>query len=141
MPARTHQQGGGEAAVRMSGAWSPRRGDPQTVATLEGLDRSAELVTRLGALQQVMIELAPPDAVAHGTVVSDDDLVVASDHAGAKAGDRLQGPALRVRFQIQSKALDDLRRNPAGADLVARKRRAVDNQHVEAGATELPGAG
>ena len=64
----------------------------------------------------------------------------AADQPDAESGDRLKRPAVAVVVGIELEVVDDLRRDPAGADLVARKRRAVDDDDVEAGLAQRPRA-
>src|SRR6185369_14083228 len=110
--------------------------EPTAVDLLHRLPRLAEPQSRARSLQQVVVELATADAVA------DDLLIVhrlrsALTHASDEAGDRLQHATLFVIARVDLQLLDDLRRYPARADLVARELALVEDQDVEAGATQL----
>src|SRR5262249_45311620 len=58
-------------------------------------------------------------------------------HAGDEARDRLQHATLLVVARIDLQLFDHLRRDPARAHLVARELALVEDQHVEAGTTQL----
>ncbi len=45
----------------------------------------------------------------------------------------------RVIFGREFQFVEDQRRDPSGAQLVARKGGAIDDQHIEAGVTQRPG--
>src|SRR5690606_32408620 len=87
-----------------------------------------------------VVELASPDAVA-------DDLAERRlaartiERAGAEGAERLQRPAAGVLVEIDLQRVDDGRRDPAGADLVARERGTVDDEHVGTGGEEGACAG
>src|SRR5436309_16118539 len=86
-----------------------------------------------------MIELAPPDPEADGPVVDGIDLSLTIDDARTKAGDWLKGPSAPIIVHVDLEVVDDLRRNPAGAYLVAREQGGVHDNDVDAGPQAFQG--
>ena len=56
-------------------------------------------------------------------------------------GDGLKRPAAAVLVDVEIERRHDLRRDPPGADLVAREHGGVEHEDVEAGAAKRAGAG
>ena len=87
-----------------------------------------------------MIEFAAADAEADRAGVRRGRFAAPANHANAKSGDRLKRAAAPVVVAVDFELVDHLRCNPPGADLVARERGPIDDDDVEAGAAEGPGA-
>ena len=129
MPSRANQNWGGDAVVD----------NPAAVLSTDGC-RGAEFQTRAGSAQQIVVELAAPDAVADDAVVADVSRQRSTHDADAKSGDGLQRAPEAVLAQVQLEIVDGLWGDPAGADLVARKGRTIPDDYVEAGPAKPPGA-
>ena len=67
-----------------------------------------------------MIELAAANAETHGNIVAIDRVILANQ-ANTKAGDWLKRPRPSIVVDVDLEILDDLRRDPSGADLVTGK--------------------
>jgi hypothetical protein len=89
-------------------------------------------------LQQIVIEFASADPEADGTMVGRLDGVIAPDHPHAKPLNGLEDSPLAIVAWIDPEIVENLRRDPPGTDLVARKDRPVDDDDVEARLTKLP---
>src|SRR5262249_25867858 len=99
----------------------PAVDDPAGQRPLEIVRSDAVEDARAGAAQQVVVELAAADAVAHRAIPSGLDEALAFD-AGPERGDLLERAAARlVVVDVEPQLVDDLWRDPAGARLVARK--------------------
>ena len=101
----------GHRAKMSAGAHDQRRADlviddPLILLATQGLERLSQLQPGARALQQVMIELAAPDAVAHDMAVPRRDLR-AADQSREETGDRLQRPFATVVIQIDLELVDD----------------------------------
>ena len=114
--------------------------EPGSVLLLDGLERVAELLTDTAAGEEVVVEFATADAVADGLRVLGEDFAAAED-AGAEAGNRLQHARGGVVGEVELQLGDDGGGDPAGADFVAGEGGFVEDEDVEAGLAELPGAG
>src|SRR5580765_2238752 len=88
-----------------------------------------------------MIELAPPDAKTDRAIVRGFDFFAPADESRAESRDWLQRPSTPIVRGVNFQFVDDTRRDPARANLVARKDGAVHHDDVEAGLSELPRAG
>jgi len=91
--------------------------------------------------QEEIVELAAPDRVADDARVSRLN-GTAADEPCAKRGDLLEcqaGGAVVGRREIEQ--CEDVRRQPAGADLVAREPRSIGHHHVPSRATKVTRAG
>ena len=116
---------------------------PLAAAPLEPGQGLADVEARAGALEQVAVELAPPDAVAHRLREARLHLgagAVRAEPAGAEAGDRLQRPSRAVVRGIDLQDVEHGRRDPAGARLVAREAGLVEHHDVEPRAPQAPRA-
>ena len=113
--------------------------DPVAVLPPQTGDRRAEFQPRAGSAQQIVVELASPDAVADDAVVADESQRRASHDADAKSGDGLQRSPGAILPQVQLEIVNGLRGDPAGAHLVARKRGAIPDGHVETRPAKPPG--
>src|SRR5262249_55499275 len=102
---------------------------------------TAEHQARAAACEQIVIELAAADTVAHRTGVFGRDDVIRPDRPNAESSDRLKRSTLAVRINIQLQIAHDLRRDPSRTHLVAWEHRSVEDDDVEACATEKPRAG
>ena len=105
--------------------------DPARADAFDGADGFAEPEPGAAAAQQEMIELAAAHGEAHGSVVAGLDHRPADD-AGAKAGQGLEDVVAAVGLAVDVQVGQDLGRDPAGAHLVAREGRFVENQDIEA---------
>ncbi len=115
-------------------------GQPRASTADQRSQRRLHQHARLRSFEQVVIELTAADAVADDAVVVRID-GGAIDDACAKASHRLKGQAPGgVVVRIQFERVHDVRRNPAGADLVAREARTIDNENVDAGTPKRPRA-
>ena len=100
--------------------------------------RLAEKQLRAAAREQCRVELAAEDPVAHDLGVGD-ARALASGQTHFEAADRLQhAPARLVLGGLELELGQDLRRDPAGAHLVARELLRVEERHAQAQALELP---
>ena len=130
MTARADQHPRADAPVR----------EPSVALPLERAQRLAQLEPRAAAAEQIVIELEAPDAVAHRPRVVGIDLTTPQE-SGSKTGDGLKHAPAPVVLDVELQRLHDRRRDPPGADLVARKGALVHHDHVDAGPREGPGAG
>ena len=130
MPAGTDEQRGAEGVID----------DPAAVPAHDGLDRLVQAQAGAGAAQQVIIEFAPADAEAHLFAIIGLRLGIAQT-AGAKAGNRLEHVVAAIRLGIQFQGTHHRRRDPTGADLVAREVLLVQHQDIVAGPAQPPGGG
>ncbi len=120
MAARAHQHRRGDRVVD----------DPSVAAALDGPDVFAR-AHAAGTVDQVRVELATADRVADRPLVVDVAHRRVADHANPKSGDRLQCAVAAVLVDVQPQLVHDVWRDPAGAHLVARKARLVDQHDVE----------
>src|SRR5262245_48975846 len=111
---------------------------PEPVPALERAQTCSRAQRRLGACEQVVVELAAPDPVADRAAERGAALGVA-DPPHAKALDRLERAAARVLGGIDRERLEHGRRDPAGARLVAGKGGAIEHADGRARAREAPG--
>src|SRR5690349_4953992 len=114
MPASSHEHSCRDRSVH----------DPSLAAAFDGGNRRAVHYSRPGSPKEVIVELTPADAVADRAAVPDERIPIAADDADAKPVNRLKRPAAPVVVDVQVQVFDDLRRDPAGAHLVAGKGRA-----------------
>ena len=93
------------------------------------------------AAEKIPIELAATDAVADDGFVSCPDRPSIGQDARAEARHVLHHESARpVLLGREAEDLEDPRRNPARAHLVARKARTIQHEHVRTRAPERPGA-
>src|SRR5205085_4715502 len=104
-------------------------------ATFELLEATSLRDARAAGGKQEVIELAPADPVTHRPRVAYQMHLVAHA-ADAKSRDRIDRAIPAVRGHVEPELAYDSRRDPARADLVARKRRLVGDDHVRGWAHE-----
>src|SRR6185503_6522353 len=84
--------------------------DPLRSGTTNGGDRLAVMPPGSRPAKQIVIELAPADAVADDAVVGSRHVAPVPDDAGSKAANRLKSAAVRVFVEIELEVGDGLRR-------------------------------
>jgi hypothetical protein len=104
------------------------------------MQRLPEAQRRAAPAQQEVVEFAATNAIAHRLPEVGARLPI-SDPPHPEAVDRLEHVILGECLGFDPEILEDLRRHPAGAELVAREAPPVEHQHVEAGLAQRPGAG
>jgi len=120
VPPGAHHEGGLDLAVH----------HPAAAPALQAPERGLEPEAGAGALQQVVVELAAADAVAHRLAEARPRLPVPD----APHGEALQGladPLLRVDPRVHPERTEDGRGHPAGAGLVAGEGAPVQDQDVQ----------
>jgi hypothetical protein len=138
-------EGAGHGAEVAAGAhqkWRPVSlvDGPAAANSPNGPDRLPEFQASAGSPEKVVVKLAPADAEADRRLVVDPKFR-SSDPARAKARNRLEDSPPAVVGAIHLKGIKDLRGNPPGAKLVARKGCLVEHEYVEPCVAQTPGAG
>src|SRR5262249_52964742 len=115
--------------------------EPAVVHPTQRLHQLSQVQVRRGATQQIVVELTAPDGVADRAAVVDARLGVALP-GDAKTANGLQREASRlIDSRVKLERGEDLRRDPPGADLVAREPAPIADDDAQPGAAELPRAG
>src|SRR5580658_6092641 len=110
MPASPHHQASPDAVVH----------HPAAVGAAQAGECRWGHQSRARSSQEIIVELAPADAIAHRLVVIGIERRSA-DPAGSKSGNRLQHTAAPIFIGVDRKFAEYLRRDPSSAYFIARK--------------------